>query len=73
DVVGSHPASTSPYGLVDGSGNAAEIVRSGSGTGFVSRGGCYYTDASSAHLANRQEITSTYRHVQIGVRICADP
>jgi formylglycine-generating enzyme required for sulfatase activity len=73
DVVGSHPASTSPYGLLDGSGNAAEIVRSASGTGFVSRGGCFYTDASSAHLANRQEITPTYRHVQIGVRICADP
>ncbi len=71
DVVGSHPASLSPYGLVDASGNVWEITRAASGTGVVMRGGGFYTDATTAHLANRQEITPAFRHLHAGLRVCA--
>ena len=71
--MGSHPASTSPYGLVDASGNLWEMTRSIAVTGYVARGGVFYNDAKVAHLANRQLITSTFRHLLIGLRICADP
>jgi formylglycine-generating enzyme required for sulfatase activity len=71
DAVGAHPASTSPFGLVDASGNVWEISRSIAGTGFVTRGGCFYTSARTANLANRQVITATYRHLLIGFRVCA--
>lgn len=73
DVVGAHPASTSPFGLVDASGNVWEITRTMHGTGYVMRGGGYFTDATSAHLANRQEITPEFRHLHAGLRVCADP
>jgi eukaryotic-like serine/threonine-protein kinase len=72
DAVGSHPASTSPHGLADTAGNLWEITRSLSG-GFVTRGGCFYQSARTAHLANRQDrLPADYRHPNIGVRICAD-
>ena len=71
DAVGSHPASTSPHGLVDASGNVWEIVRSTAG-GVVARGGTYYQTNQAAHLANRDVVQSSYRHVQVGIRICAD-
>ena len=72
DAVGSHPASMSPFGLVDMSGNAWEITRAVTGTGYVMRGGGFFTDAMSAHLANRQEITPEFRHLHAGLRVCAD-
>jgi formylglycine-generating enzyme required for sulfatase activity len=73
DAVGSHPASTSPHGLADASGNLWEIARSATG-GFVTRGGCFYQSARTAHLANRQDrLPAGYRHGHIGVRMCADP
>lgn len=71
DEVGSHPASTSPFGLADTSGSLWEITRARDG-GFVTRGGTFYNDATTAHLANRQVIDKTYRQVLVGVRICAD-
>jgi formylglycine-generating enzyme required for sulfatase activity len=72
DVVGSRPASASPHGLLDASGNIWEITRASSGTGVVARGGSFYQSSRAAHLANRDIITPTYRQVQVGVRICAD-
>ena len=72
DVVGSRPASASPYGLLDVSGNIWEITRASAGPGVVARGGSFYQSSRAAHLANRDIITPTYRHVQVGVRICAD-
>lgn len=36
------------------------------------RGGCFFTDATSANLANRQLLTPTYRHLHVGLRVCAD-
>jgi formylglycine-generating enzyme required for sulfatase activity len=72
DEVGSHPRSTSPYGLVDASGNVWEITRGVGGAGYVSKGGTFYQSFRAAHLANRDIITKTYRHVQVGLRMCAD-
>jgi eukaryotic-like serine/threonine-protein kinase len=71
DEVGSHPASTSPFQLVDGSGNVWEIVRTR--TGFEIRGGTFYNGADIARLANREPFVQTLRHILTGTRICADP
>lgn len=72
DEVGSHPATTSPFGLVDTPGNLWEITRSATGA-LLLRGGSYYTNMYTAVLANRGEtITPTFRHVFVGARICAD-
>ncbi len=72
DAVGSHPASTSVYGLADTSGNVWELTRAAAGDGHVMKGGCYYVHATDAHLANRQAIPSSFRHLHIGFRVCAD-
>jgi formylglycine-generating enzyme required for sulfatase activity len=73
DAVGAHPASTSVFGLVDTSGNVWEIVRPAAGDGFVMRGGCFFTNRITARLANRAVLTPSYRHLHVGVRLCADP
>jgi formylglycine-generating enzyme required for sulfatase activity len=73
DVVGTHPRSTSPYGLVDTSGNVWEIMQTATRDGYVMRGGGYYTGTITAHLANRQQIPIAFQHLHVGVRICADP
>ncbi|HUQ07899.1 MAG TPA: SUMF1/EgtB/PvdO family nonheme iron enzyme [Kofleriaceae bacterium] len=72
DVVGAHPASNSVFGLSDTSGNVWDLTRSPTSDAFVMRGGCYYMKGHAAHLANRQEIPGSLRHLHIGVRICAD-
>ncbi|MBA2538334.1 MAG: SUMF1/EgtB/PvdO family nonheme iron enzyme [Deltaproteobacteria bacterium] len=72
DAVGSHPVSISPHGLLDTSGNVWEITRLATGEGYVMRGGGFYTDSMTAHLANRQEIPATFRHLHTGLRLCAD-
>lgn len=71
DEVGSHRGSLSPFGLADTAGNLWEITRGRAG-GYVTRGGTFYTNAFTAHLANRQIITATGSHVLVGLRICAD-
>ena len=72
DVVGSHPESTSPFGLADTAGNVWEITRATMGGELVMKGGAFYVGPRSAHLANRMMITPTFRHLHAGVRICAD-
>jgi len=72
DMVGSHPASHSVHGLADTAGNLWELTQPASGDSYPIRGGCYYLHPSDAHLANRQEIPSSFRHLHIGFRVCAD-
>ena len=73
DEVGSHPASQSPYGLFDASGNAFEWTTGTLGDGdFVVRGGSYYHDRKTARLSNRSVSVSTLRDATVGMRVCAD-
>ena len=72
DEVGSHLASTSPFGLVDTAGNVFEICRAISGTGYTMRGGCYYMSTRSSSVMNGQPLPTTYRHLHVGLRMCAD-
>jgi formylglycine-generating enzyme required for sulfatase activity len=72
DEVGSHPASTSPFGLVDTVGNAWEWVEGSKGEAIV-RGGSWYQGAASADVANRDISFPTLRSTWSGLRICATP
>jgi formylglycine-generating enzyme required for sulfatase activity len=73
DMVGSHPASVSPFGLMDVSGNAYEITRSATPEHgrVVYRGGSWYYDAFAAYIANLSAGDPTQRDASIGVRVCA--
>jgi eukaryotic-like serine/threonine-protein kinase len=71
DEVGSHPASTSPFGLADMLGNAFEWTRSVLGPGYVLRGGSFFYDPKTCQLTNRGEVLATSRSISLGVRICA--
>lgn len=74
DEVGSHPASSSPFGLVDMAGNAWEWVQSEDESGEVYyRGGDWYRRARNCLSANRQPGHRTMRAVHVGARICATP
>ena len=70
DEVGSHPASTSPYGLLDTVGNAFEWTSGDLGV-FVMRGGSYYHDRKTGTLTNRNEFPATLRDPTEGLRLCA--
>ena len=73
DEVGSHPASISPYGLLDTAGNAFEWTRGERPGSFVVRGGSYHHDRKTAALSNRNESTSGLRDPTTGMRLCATP
>jgi formylglycine-generating enzyme required for sulfatase activity len=73
DPVGSHPASTSPFGLVDMAGNAFEWTVGDHGVGYVARGGSYYHDRKTANLTNRYLLPGgEMRDATLGARLCAD-
>ncbi len=72
DEVGSHPRSTSPFGLVDTSGNAFEWTR-GTRSEYIASGGSYYHDRKTANLANRYVLTPDTREGTLGARMCASP
>ena len=73
DMVGSHPASVSPFGLFDVAGNVAEMtVPLNPELGrVVLRAGSWYYDTLSAHLANRMPSEPTQRDSLNGARLCA--
>jgi len=73
DMVGSYPASASPFGLTDMAGNAFEITRPVTpDIGRIAlRGGAWYYDTIVAHTANRTAGDPTMRDATVGVRVCA--
>jgi formylglycine-generating enzyme required for sulfatase activity len=73
DEVGSHPASTSPFGLADTSGNVWEWVESPLPNLSMLRGGCWYQNLASSDLSNRDINISTVRWLWAGMRVCATP
>jgi formylglycine-generating enzyme required for sulfatase activity len=74
DEVGSHPASRSPFGIDDLSGNVWEWVSSSVVKDqVVARGGSYYFAADSAQVTNRELPEHSYRGITVGMRVCASP
>ena len=72
DEVGSHPASTNPFGLADISGNVYEYAKQEHGDGAVVRGSAFWSDRKTANLANRSVVPVGTRAVEIGTRLCAN-
>jgi formylglycine-generating enzyme required for sulfatase activity len=73
DEVGRHPASVSPYGLLDTAGNAFEWTLGEPPGTYVARGGSYYHDRKTADLSNRNETSGDVRDPTAGMRLCATP
>ena len=74
DEVGSHPASRSPFGVDDMSGNIFEwTVSSLAKDESVIRGGCYYYNHLMVRLYYREVINADDRTQMIGLRVCATP
>jgi formylglycine-generating enzyme required for sulfatase activity len=74
DVVGSHPGSSSPFGLQDMVGNVWEIALSTlDKEQIVVRGSSFYLDRKAMLIPNREPIGSVTRDHTVGFRVCADP
>jgi formylglycine-generating enzyme required for sulfatase activity len=74
DAVGSHPASRSPYGLDDMTGNVWELVTNVMAPDVAAaRGGSFSYPASTLRIGNRESPPKTYREISMGLRICASP
>jgi len=74
DEVAAHPASRSPFGLDDMSGNAWEWTRSSLVAGEVlARGGAYPLRQVNARITNREVLDPALRDLSLGARVCASP
>jgi serine/threonine protein kinase/formylglycine-generating enzyme required for sulfatase activity len=71
DVVGSYPASASPFGVLDMSGNIFEWVANGSELSI--RGGSWWSGPTTAATMNTTYMQRTRNDAYIGIRVCADP
>jgi formylglycine-generating enzyme required for sulfatase activity len=72
DLVGSHPASRSLFGVDDLAGNAFEWVKNGvSNKAYALRGGAYYYGGRTCRLDNRHEAQEALRDATVGLRVCA--
>jgi serine/threonine protein kinase/formylglycine-generating enzyme required for sulfatase activity len=69
DPVGSHPASTSPFGVVDLAGNAFEWVQAARPR---VRGGSWLQGPTTVDIANHSDKNGTAHDAYLGIRICAD-
>jgi formylglycine-generating enzyme required for sulfatase activity len=72
DMVGSHAASRSPFGVDDLAGNLFELTASSQKPDeIVLRGGAYYFTAYTCRSTNREPVAATFRDVTTGIRVCA--
>ncbi len=73
DEVGAHPASRSPFGIDDMTGNAWEFTTSSLGEGkYVLRGGGYSFGRIEARSGNRYPVPATFKSIVTGFRVCAN-
>ncbi|RYZ39126.1 MAG: hypothetical protein EOO71_21315 [Myxococcaceae bacterium] len=71
DAVGSHPASDSPFGVADQSGNVWEWLVTDTGGTPAYGGGSFYQDALTARVLNHGDGEPRTRFPFIGMRVCA--
>jgi formylglycine-generating enzyme required for sulfatase activity len=73
DMVGSYPASVSPFGLLDMAGNAYELTRAVApeSKSVFYRGGSWHHDVFSAYSTNITVGEPGQRETTLGVRMCA--
>jgi formylglycine-generating enzyme required for sulfatase activity len=72
DIVGSHPASRSPFGVDDLAGNVLELVRSSLRPHDMAlRSGAYFYSPMTARSTNREVVPASFRDIRAGVRVCA--
>jgi formylglycine-generating enzyme required for sulfatase activity len=70
DEVGSHPASVSPFGIQDMSGNIFEWIRNESEVTL--RGGAWSQGPTTAATMNITRAQASRHEAFVGIRICAD-
>ena len=72
DEVGSHPATMSPFGVFDMSGNASEWVQTGPGSSeIIARSGGYFIGTMGIRTTTRFPLSPTFRDGHSGIRVCA--